>query len=60
MPYLTVAEYAKLKNISRQAVEERISRGTLPAVLRSVKVKRKMVVVNAEEVEALARMQGEA
>lgn len=59
MPYLTIADYALLKGITRQAVEQRISSGSLAVAHRNVKVKRKMIPVNAEEVEALARMQGE-
>lgn len=59
MPYMLVADYAKLKGITRQAVEDRISRKTLAAKMREVRVKRRMVFVNAEEVQALARMQTE-
>ena len=40
MQFLTRAEYAKLKDISRQAVDQRIKRGTLKTVLVDEKVER--------------------
>lgn len=40
MRYLTRAEYAALKGISRQAVEQRIKRGTLPTVTLKMDVER--------------------
>lgn len=59
MPHMTIADYALLNHITRQAVEDRIERGTLGAVVRDIKVKRKMVIVNTEEIDALARLQAE-
>ena len=37
MPYLTISEYARLKQVTRQAIEDRIKRGTLAIVERPVK-----------------------
>ncbi len=45
MQYLTISEFAKLHNISRQAVEDRISRGTLPSVIKDVKIRKKLIPV---------------
>lgn len=44
MKYLTITEYARSVGITRQAVQDRIRRGTLPTVMRSVK--RKMIPVD--------------
>ncbi len=57
MPYITIQDYAKLKNISRQAVDDRISRGALACSFKLMKVKRKVIFVNSEELKELARMQ---
>lgn len=60
MLYYTISEYAELKGISRQAVEDRIRRGTLPIVFKEVKTKRKLIPVKPEDVQALAQGQGVA
>ncbi len=51
MQYLTVKEYAALKGISRQAVEDRIRRGTLPVTFINMKVKAKRIPVEDTEAE---------
>lgn len=63
MKYLTVVEYAKLKDVTRQAILDRIRRGTLP--LADVKVKAKRIPVEDADYEqmcrnALARSKGQA
>lgn len=40
MQYLTRTEYADLKGITRQAVEQKIKRGTLPTVKVKIEVER--------------------
>ena len=40
MHYLTIAEYARLKGVSRQAVQDRIRRKTLPYVVTRVDIRR--------------------
>jgi predicted DNA-binding protein YlxM (UPF0122 family) len=54
MPYLTIAEYANKEGCSRQAIEDRIKRGTLDVVIRSVKTKRKYIYVKEKSVDPLA------
>ena len=63
MHYLTPKEYAELKGVTRQAIEDRIERGTL--VLAEVKVKAKRIPVEDAEYEemlskSLARSKGQA
>jgi len=58
MPYMTPTEFALIENVSRQAINDRMNRGTLPYVIRDHKVKRKLIVVTLEQELALARVQG--
>ena len=51
MQFLTRAEYAELKDISRQAVGQRIKRGTLKTVLVDQRVER--IPVDDTEIEAV-------
>lgn len=66
MHYLTPAEYARLVGISRQAVNDRINRKTLPFTLTKVSAKRIPVEdteyekIKREHEERLALVKGEA
>jgi excisionase family DNA binding protein len=45
MQYMTVKQYADFLGVTRQAIEDRISRGTLPTVRKDRKVKVTMIAV---------------
>lgn len=51
MKYLTIQEFADLYGISRQAVEDRIRRKTLPCVIRKVEIDAKRIPVEDIEYE---------
>jgi predicted DNA-binding protein YlxM (UPF0122 family) len=53
MHYLTRSEYAKLKNISRQAVHNRIARGTLLTVRKKVERDEELIPVDDKELEGV-------
>lgn len=53
MQYLTVKEYADLFGITRQAVEDRIKRKTLAAVIRPIPVKCRVIPVEDTLVESV-------
>lgn len=53
MQHVKIKEYAIGKGISRQAVEDRIRRGTLPVVFVNVKVREKRIPVEDTEYEEI-------
>jgi predicted DNA-binding protein YlxM (UPF0122 family) len=53
MQYLTTKEYAGLHGVSRQAIEDRIRRKTLPVVIRKFSVEKKMIPIEDTEYEKL-------